>query len=62
MLPNAFFTINGKEYGSMYGVCIAIGILCCFIMLSVYVKKKKVDQKIADFVFYDAIIAIALGF
>lgn len=62
MLPNAFFTINGKEYGSMYGVCIAIGILCCFIMLSVYVKKKNVDQKIADFVFYDAIIAIALGF
>lgn len=62
MLPNAFFTVNGKEYGSMYGVCIAIGILCCFIMLSVYVKKKKIDQKIADFVFYDAIIAIALGF
>lgn len=62
MLPNAFFTINGKEYGSWYGVCIAIGILCCFIMLTVYAKKKNVDEKITDFVFYNAIISIAVGF
>ncbi len=46
----------------LYGVMIAIGILGCFLTLSLYVKYKKVDEKISDFVFYNAIISIALGF
>lgn len=46
----------------LYGVMIAIGILGCFLTLSLYVKYKKVDEKISDFVFYNAIISIAIGF
>lgn len=62
MYPDYLITIGGKGYVTLYGIMIAIGILCCFITLTVYVKKKNVDEKIADFVFYVAIIAIALGF
>ena len=62
MYPDYLITIGGKGYVTLYGTMIAIGILCCFITLTVYVKKKNVDEKIADFVFYVAIIAIALGF
>lgn len=46
----------------MYGIMIAVGILCCFLLLFYYGKKRKIDSKFIDFVFYDAIAAIAFGF
>ena len=45
-----------------YGIMIAIGIVCCFLLLFYYGKKRKIDSKFIDFVFYNAIAAIALGF
>lgn len=62
MYPDYLIKIGGKGYVTLYGVCIAIGILCCFLTLNLYVKKKKIDEKMGDFTFYVAIIAIALGF
>ncbi len=57
MLPDK---ILGIFY--MYGLMIAIGILCCFAFLFAYGKKKNIDPKFIDFVFYNAILSIALGF
>ncbi len=46
----------------MYGLMIAVGILACFGVLFHYGKKKKVESKFIDFIFYVAIAAIVLGF
>ncbi len=57
MLPNP---ILGVFY--MYGIMIAVGILACFLLLFYYGKKRKLESKFVDFVFYNAIAAIAIGF
>ena len=46
----------------LYGVMIAIGILACFLVLYYYGKKKGVSPSFLDFVFYNAVFAIAFGF
>ncbi len=46
----------------MYGVMVAIGLLCCFGVLSYYSKLLKIDQKFSDFVFYNGIFAVFAGF
>lgn len=57
MLPNPiFWNIH------MYGVMIAVGVLCCFLSLFFLTKKLKVDQKFTDFIYYNGIASIALGF
>ena len=56
------FEIFGKELGIYwYGVMIALGILACFVVLFLFAKYKKVDEKFTDFCFYNAIFAIAAG-
>lgn len=57
MLPNALF-LNIH----MYGIMVAIGILCAFITLFLYAKKKNVDIKFTDFIFYNGIASIVIGF
>lgn len=57
MLPDKIF---GIFY--MYGLMIAIGILACFGVLYYYGKKKKIEEKFIDFIFYNAIVSIAVGF
>ena len=57
------FTINGKTVGpNLYGIMIAVGILCAMGVLFYYGKKIKISEKFLDFMFYDAIAAIALSF
>lgn len=46
----------------MYGIMIAIGVLCAFATLSVVAKKKSIDGKFTDFVFYNGLVSIAVGF
>lgn len=46
----------------LYGIMIAIGILCCFIVLFVFTKKKNIESRFVDFIFYDGIGAIMFGF
>lgn len=57
MLPDK---ILGLFY--MYGLMIAVGILACFGVIFYYGKKKKIEDKFTDFIFYNAIISIAVGF
>lgn len=57
MLPDKIF---GLFY--MYGLMIAVGILCCFGVLFQFGRKRKIETRFIDFVFYNGIAAIALGF
>lgn len=56
MLPDK---ILGIFY--MYGLMIAVGMLACFGVLYYYGKKKNIQGKFIDFIFFNAVIAIALG-
>lgn len=47
---------------NLYGISIAVGILACFIVLFLYSKIKKFDEKFVDFTYYNGIVAIGLGF
>lgn len=57
MLPDAIF-LNIH----MYGVMIAVGIVFAFIVLFSYSKKKNIDEKLVNFIFYDGIGSILFGF
>lgn len=46
----------------LYGVMIAAGLLCCFGVLFFYTKKKGFNEKFVDFIFYDGIASILVGF
>ena len=61
MLPNPLFTLFGNGVYA-YGICIAIGLLACIAVFYYYTKKKSVPEKWQDYVFFVAIVAIAVGF
>ncbi len=44
----------------MYGIMIAIGVLCAFATLFAVAKKKSIDGKFTDFVFYNGLVSIAV--
>lgn len=46
----------------LYGVMIAIGVLFAFGILFYYSKKKGIEERFTDFIFYNGIASIALGF
>ena len=46
----------------MYGLMIGIGLALGFGVLTIYCKKKKVDEKFSDFIFMNGIAAVLLGF
>lgn len=65
MLPNPIlsFSLFGHQFSIyLYGIMIAVGILVCLAVFYFYTKKKKMPEKVQDFIFICAIIAIALGF
>ena len=66
MLPNPIFTFALGENISisvhMYGVMIAVGILATFLVLYTYGKKIGLKTSFMDFIYYNAIVAIAVGF
>lgn len=57
MLPDPLF-LNVH----MYGIMIGLGLLACFLVLFYFFKKKNVEPAFTDFVFYNAIASIAVGF
>ena len=61
MYNKALINIGGKEFLSLYGICIAVGVLLCVLVLFKFAKGKIHDSFI-DFLFYNGIAAIALGF
>ena len=46
----------------MYGIMVAVGILCAFIVFYYFAYKKKVEKSFTDFIFYNAIASIVIGF
>ena len=44
----------------MYGIMIAIGVLCAFATLFAVAKKKSIDGKFTDFVFYNGFVSLAV--
>lgn len=46
----------------MYGVMIAVGILAAFSVLTFYGQKIKLSEKLNDFIFFNGIATIAVGF
>ena len=57
MLPDPLF-LNVH----MYGVMIAVGILAAFGVLMLYGKKLGIHEKFIDFIFYNGIASIFVGF
>ncbi len=57
MLPNPIF-LNVH----MYGVMIAVGLLAAFLVFFYFTKRKNIEDKFVDFVFYNAIVSIIIGF
>lgn len=65
MYPDYLFKINigGQVYGpTLYGVMIAIGLLACFYVIFKYGKILNVNPDFTDFIFYDGIASIIVGF
>lgn len=62
MLPDAIFYITPNLGVHMYGLMIGIGIICCFISLYILARIKKVESRFTDFIFYNGIASIVLGF
>ncbi|MBQ7373078.1 MAG: prolipoprotein diacylglyceryl transferase [Clostridia bacterium] len=61
MFNKALITIGDKEFLSLYGICIAIGVLCCVLVLFKFAKGR-IKESFIDFLFYNGIAAIAIGF
>ncbi|MBQ8371952.1 MAG: prolipoprotein diacylglyceryl transferase [Clostridia bacterium] len=46
----------------MYGLMIGIGIVCAFVSLYLIARYKKVESRFTDFIFYNGVASIVLGF
>jgi len=62
MYSDGLIKINGKSYVTLYGLCIAIGIVACIFVLRFLGKKLKLDKKFIDAVETTAYAAILIGF
>ncbi len=61
MHTQPLFNFLGRDV-TLYGICIAVGILACIFVLYLYTRKKGVPEEVQDYTFFIAIIAIAFGF
>lgn len=57
MLPDPLF-LNVH----MYGIMVAVGLLLAFLVLFYYGKRRGIHTEFLDFLFYDGIASIAIGF
>lgn len=55
------FLIAGK-YVTLYGICIAIGVVACILLLRFLGKKMKLDPKFLEFIELLAYVTIIVGF
>ena len=46
----------------MYGIMVAVGVLAAFVVLYFYGKKLGFTQKFSDFIYYNALFSIIVGF
>ncbi len=61
MHPQPLFELFGRGV-HLYGICIAVGILACIILLFRFLTLNKVPSDVQDFIYFTAIFAIILGF
>ncbi len=61
MFPDPIFEIAGRGI-YLYGVCIAIGLLCCLIAFFSLSKKMGMPNAVQDYVFFILIGGLASGF
>lgn len=47
---------------NLYGILIGVGIICCFLVLWYFEKKDKLDHKFMDFIMFNGMAAIVIGF
>lgn len=62
MYPNDLFPTLDFLNVNLYGVLIAVGVLLCFVVLFSYAKRMGISTKFTDFLFYNGVVAIAVGF
>ena len=65
MYPDRLFEFElfGKTLGpNLYGIMIALGLLGAFAVLFIYGKKTGLKGEFVDFIFYNAIFSVVLGF
>lgn len=62
MFDEGLIKINGKDYVTLYGICIAIGIIFCIWTLHILGKRLKVEKKFIDNVETIGYVAIIIGF
>lgn len=65
MYPDSLFELEIGSFRfapNLYGTMIAVGILAAFAVLYLYGKKTNVKVQFLDFIFYNSIAAILIGF
>lgn len=62
MYPDGLIEIGGKSYVTLYGICIAIGIILCIMTLHFLGNKLKVNKQFLSLVETIAYCAILVGF
>lgn len=61
MYQDTLIHLFGKDMVTLYGICIAVGVLCAVLVLFKFAKGR-ISEKFIDFLFYNGIVAIAIGF
>ena len=62
MYPYPISIFGGVFNIYLYGIMIAVGLAACFIVLFTYGKHFGVSSKLIDFIFYNGIASVVLGF
>ena len=62
MFPDGLIEIGGKSYVTLYGICIAIGVVLCIMTLHFLGNKLKVNKQFLSLVETIAYCAILVGF
>ena len=47
---------------TLYGICVAVGVLACFIVFWLLAKRDKLESKYVDFITVNGVVTAAVGF
>ena len=47
---------------TLYGICVAVGVLACFIVFWILAKRDKLESKYTDFITINGVVTAAVGF
>lgn len=49
-------------FTTLYGICVAVGVLACFIVFWLLAKRDKLESKYVDFITVNGVVTAAVGF